>query len=95
MYSDTSTGGFPEPTVAPSSAGVKLASDADSKKSCAVCSRDNCAYKCPRCFSRYCSANCCKVHRLECRLVASDDEQSRKVISILMHHCILHERLVN
>nr|XP_033330413.1 zinc finger HIT domain-containing protein 3 [Megalopta genalis] len=32
-------------------------------KSCCVCQKTECSYKCPTCKEPYCSAACCKLHK--------------------------------
>ena len=33
---------------------------------CIVCAAEKPSYKCPKCLQRYCSLECCKIHKEEC-----------------------------
>ena len=45
-------------------------------KTCIICAKENSSYKCPQCFSRYCSLACCKSHKLICTLTSSSDSKA-------------------
>ena len=49
-------------------------------KNCIICTKENSSYKCPQCFSRYCSLACCKSHKLICTQALSSNSNSKAPI---------------
>lgn len=43
------------------------------KKECSVCQKAGCSYKCPKCFSPYCSAGCWSTHKTTCPALQTDE----------------------
>ena len=59
---------------------------------CVICSADNASYKCPSCRKRYCSAPCCKSHKISCINITRRINENRKLEDEISRDLFQEER---